>query len=305
MHNSVMTTIKKYKEADRRTWLMDAVWSIKCASRLAAAHSRWTEVMKTLQTSAVNYVSEALPKMTHCITNPRWEPLPRCCRLVRYASSLIRHKVKGFFFPPSFAVAEVCTWEEWRRSAGGAQTRAGPYGQTWPLPLWDEQVSDSCFNCWWSAQRRAGQAGSASSRGQELRVDRNCVGKSGCNLISVRAAANKLGSVVAGGNSLWHSRSAGSIRSWKLCRNKLHYHKENNTYAFFSCNCVNVWISLFIIYYLCLFWSSSPCIFCSRSRINHYQQRLQSLYFKKKFAERIAEIKPKVEGGRKRVFFLL
>lgn len=43
--------------------------------------------------------------------------------------------------------------------------------------------------------------------------------------------------------------------------------------------------------------------FCSLSlfstfehRINHYQQRLQSLYFKKKFAERIAEIKPKVEG---------
>uniref|UniRef100_M3ZNR9 Dishevelled associated activator of morphogenesis 1b n=1 Tax=Xiphophorus maculatus TaxID=8083 RepID=M3ZNR9_XIPMA len=32
------------------------------------------------------------------------------------------------------------------------------------------------------------------------------------------------------------------------------------------------------------------------SRINHYQQRLQSLYFKKKFAERIAEIKPKIEG---------
>lgn len=31
-------------------------------------------------------------------------------------------------------------------------------------------------------------------------------------------------------------------------------------------------------------------------RINHYQQRLQSLYFKKKFAERIAEVKPKVEG---------
>uniref|UniRef100_A0A8C4F3E9 Disheveled-associated activator of morphogenesis 1 n=1 Tax=Dicentrarchus labrax TaxID=13489 RepID=A0A8C4F3E9_DICLA len=32
------------------------------------------------------------------------------------------------------------------------------------------------------------------------------------------------------------------------------------------------------------------------SRINHYQQRLQSLYFKKKFAERIAEMKPKVEA---------
>uniref|UniRef100_A0A671N624 Disheveled-associated activator of morphogenesis 1-like n=1 Tax=Sinocyclocheilus anshuiensis TaxID=1608454 RepID=A0A671N624_9TELE len=32
------------------------------------------------------------------------------------------------------------------------------------------------------------------------------------------------------------------------------------------------------------------------SRINHYQQRLQSLYFKKKFAERISEIKPKVEA---------
>ncbi|KTF72889.1 hypothetical protein cypCar_00045465, partial [Cyprinus carpio] len=31
------------------------------------------------------------------------------------------------------------------------------------------------------------------------------------------------------------------------------------------------------------------------SRIDHYQQRLQSLFFKKKFAERLAEIKPKVE----------
>uniref|UniRef100_A0A8C7QAR0 Dishevelled associated activator of morphosis 1 n=1 Tax=Oncorhynchus mykiss TaxID=8022 RepID=A0A8C7QAR0_ONCMY len=32
------------------------------------------------------------------------------------------------------------------------------------------------------------------------------------------------------------------------------------------------------------------------SRINHYQPRLQSLYFKKKFAERIVEVKPKVEA---------
>ncbi|KAK1138195.1 hypothetical protein AOXY_G37967, partial [Acipenser oxyrinchus oxyrinchus] len=32
------------------------------------------------------------------------------------------------------------------------------------------------------------------------------------------------------------------------------------------------------------------------SRINHYQQRLQSLYFKKKFAERVGEVKPKVEA---------
>ncbi|XP_038636205.1 disheveled-associated activator of morphogenesis 1-like isoform X2 [Scyliorhinus canicula] len=32
------------------------------------------------------------------------------------------------------------------------------------------------------------------------------------------------------------------------------------------------------------------------SRIPHYQQRLKSLYFKKKFAERIAEVKPKVEA---------
>ncbi|XP_036862855.2 disheveled-associated activator of morphogenesis 1 isoform X2 [Manis javanica] len=34
------------------------------------------------------------------------------------------------------------------------------------------------------------------------------------------------------------------------------------------------------------------------SRINHYQQRLQALYFKKKFAERVAEVKPKVEAIR-------
>uniref|UniRef100_A0A3B3QH83 Dishevelled associated activator of morphosis 2 n=1 Tax=Paramormyrops kingsleyae TaxID=1676925 RepID=A0A3B3QH83_9TELE len=32
------------------------------------------------------------------------------------------------------------------------------------------------------------------------------------------------------------------------------------------------------------------------SRIDHYQQRLQSLFFKKKFAERLAEAKPKVEA---------
>ncbi|XP_041132548.1 disheveled-associated activator of morphogenesis 1-like isoform X2 [Polyodon spathula] len=34
------------------------------------------------------------------------------------------------------------------------------------------------------------------------------------------------------------------------------------------------------------------------SRINHYQQRLESLYFKKKFAERVGEVKPKVEALR-------
>ncbi|KAK5856948.1 hypothetical protein PBY51_010224 [Eleginops maclovinus] len=32
------------------------------------------------------------------------------------------------------------------------------------------------------------------------------------------------------------------------------------------------------------------------SSINHYQQRLQSLYFKKKFAERVAELKPKIKA---------
>ncbi|XP_053315011.1 disheveled-associated activator of morphogenesis 2 isoform X2 [Spea bombifrons] len=32
------------------------------------------------------------------------------------------------------------------------------------------------------------------------------------------------------------------------------------------------------------------------SRIDHYQQRLQALFFKKKFPERLAETKPKVEG---------
>ncbi|XP_077415026.1 disheveled-associated activator of morphogenesis 1-like isoform X2 [Vanacampus margaritifer] len=32
------------------------------------------------------------------------------------------------------------------------------------------------------------------------------------------------------------------------------------------------------------------------SRINHYQQRLLSLYFKKKFAERVADVKPKIKA---------
>lgn len=37
-------------------------------------------------------------------------------------------------------------------------------------------------------------------------------------------------------------------------------------------------------------------IACPVHRIDHYQQRLQALFFKKKFQERLAEAKPKVEG---------
>lgn len=47
---------------------------------------------------------------------------------------------------------------------------------------------------------------------------------------------------------------------------------------------------------LCLEQAKLNLHLFSFSRINHYQQRLQSLYFKKKFAERVAEVKPKVEG---------
>lgn len=182
---------------------MDAGWSIKCASRLATAHSWWTEVMKTLQTSALSYVSEALPKMTYCITALHWELLPCCSRLLWYASLLIICWVYVFFCFFFFTAAEVCPWEEWHRSAGGAQTRAGPYGQTWPLPLRDEQVFDSCFYSW-RLQIRPAQRTEAVCGSLFL----NCVGKSGCNLISVRAAANNLGSVVVVEKWLRHSRSA-------------------------------------------------------------------------------------------------
>uniref|UniRef100_A0A7N6AQX1 Dishevelled associated activator of morphogenesis 1b n=1 Tax=Anabas testudineus TaxID=64144 RepID=A0A7N6AQX1_ANATE len=34
------------------------------------------------------------------------------------------------------------------------------------------------------------------------------------------------------------------------------------------------------------------------SRINHYQQRLQALYFKKKFAESVTEVKPRIKGSQ-------
>lgn len=45
--------------------------------------------------------------------------------------------------------------------------------------------------------------------------------------------------------------------------------------------------------------SECSSVYACFYRINHYQQRLQSLYFKKKFAERVAEVKPKVEGKLK------
>ncbi len=52
----------------------------------------------------------------------------------------------------------------------------------------------------------------------------------------------------------------------------------------------------FIILMYSVFSPGPILVLCPSHRINHYQQRSQSLYFKKKFAERIAEIKPKVEG---------
>jgi hypothetical protein len=54
-----------------------------------------------------------------------------------------------------------------------------------------------------------------------------------------------------------------------------------NTPCWFERNELSFWVLI-----------NPPCSY----RINHYQQRLQSLYFKKKFAERVAEVKPKVEG---------
>lgn len=141
-----------------------------------------------------------------------------------------RHKVKGFFFLPSQLLkfvpekSDVDLLEEHRHDL---DRMAKPDRFLYEMSRYLTRVLTP--DGWWSARRSAGQTGSANSREQKLRVDRNCVGKSGCNLISVRVAANNLGSVVVGGNSLWHSRSAELSRSRKLCKNKLHYHKENNT----------------------------------------------------------------------------
>lgn len=61
--------------------------------------------------------------------------------------------------------------------------------------------------------------------------------------------------------------------------------------------CLGDMSSILSFYVYSLFICIYPTtLFILFNRINHYQQRLQSLYFKKKFAERIAEIKPKVEG---------
>lgn len=48
---------------------------------------------------------------------------------------------------------------------------------------------------------------------------------------------------------------------------------------------------LYVVKFLSVF-----SFFFFLSSIDHYQQRLQSLYFKKKFAERVAEVKPKIKG---------
>lgn len=48
--------------------------------------------------------------------------------------------------------------------------------------------------------------------------------------------------------------------------------------------------------------SSVLAFLCPSCRIDHYQQRLQALFFKKKFPERLAEAKPKVEGMVNKAF---
>lgn len=45
-----------------------------------------------------------------------------------------------------------------------------------------------------------------------------------------------------------------------------------------------------------VWWWQPPEVAHPVYRIDHYQQRLQALFFKKKFQERLAEAKPKVEG---------
>lgn len=54
---------------------------------------------------------------------------------------------------------------------------------------------------------------------------------------------------------------------------------------------ISIYFAYFFLHFLIIHLS-----FSFAQRINHYQQKLQSLYFKKKFAETIAGIKPKVEG---------
>lgn len=56
---------------------------------------------------------------------------------------------------------------------------------------------------------------------------------------------------------------------------------------------ISISFAYFFLHFLIIHLSFSPSF---AQRINHYQQKLQSLYFKKKFAETIAGVKPKVEG---------
>ena len=41
------------------------------------------------------------------------------------------------------------------------------------------------------------------------------------------------------------------------------------------------------------------------SRINHYEQKLKALFYKKKFSERMSECKPKIESKSKEKEFFL
>ena len=56
----------------------------------------------------------------------------------------------------------------------------------------------------------------------------------------------------------------------------------------------------------CLFWGYSKYhflkgpgvthVYCLLFRIVHYEQRLKSLFYKKRFPERMGEVKPRVQG---------
>ena len=81
-------------------------------------------------------------------------------------------------------------------------------------------------------------------------------------------------------------------RHLKFSRIKVYWYLEDVKYA--KRKTFGNWVLLHKWHQLCLFTDSKWSLFSCR--IVHYEQRLKSLFYKKRFPERMGEVKPRVQG---------
>lgn len=232
--------------------------------------------------------------------------------------------------------SKVCSWEEWHWALRRTQAWAGTYGQSRSLPVWHEQVKTphtqhyfwprsldiQCLLTWQFIKERPHRPYTFNPSVDPVwRKYMNY-----CNLCWVKvcwtsyhtqhhiipscvekASSHHSLGLQAGLLSWQYALSEVLVRWSYSSGNPLPPHLSDIALDHF-CNFqkLTIWYSHTLHAVIrqlsrgeqgATVWTSlSDACFLSSPSINHYHQRLKSLYFKKKFAERVAEVKPKIKG---------